>query len=69
MTDDARLRAMISDSTRNERVNEAVAADVAHKPAEWTPEQEAELIQRLHGTDAERLDRLIAEQNERIRRS
>lgn len=67
--DDARLRAIINESKRNNVANPAVAADLQYKPHHWTPAEEAELVQKLHGTDAERLDALIAENNERIRRT
>lgn len=67
MTDDARLRAIINESRRNERDNPAVAADTRYKPSEWTAEQERELVERQHGTERERIDRLVAEFNEQQR--
>lgn len=66
MTDE-RLRAVINDGLRNQRTNPAVAADVQYKPAEWTAEQEAELVANRYGTERERIDKLIAEHNERNR--
>lgn len=67
MSDD-RLRALIKAGLDNERDNPAVAADVQYRPHEWTQEQEQELVARIHGTEAQRIDRLIAEQNEEMRR-
>lgn len=64
-----RLAAIIRAQGDNMRTNPAVAADVQYRPAEWTPDMEAELIAKRYGTDAERIDRLIAEQNERTRRT
>ncbi|GAA1523079.1 hypothetical protein HD600_000207 [Microbacterium ginsengiterrae] len=67
--DDDRLHAIIAESMRNARTNEALQADVQYRPSEWTPEMEAALVQKLHGSEAERIDKLIAEQNEWARRS
>jgi hypothetical protein len=64
---DPRTRAIIDASIANNRNNPAVQSDVQYRPAEWTPEQERELIERLHGTERERIDRLIAEHNEQQR--
>ncbi|WP_404435175.1 hypothetical protein LG322_08450 [Microbacterium aerolatum] len=69
INEDPYMRAVIDQSLQNERSNPAVAADVEYKPAEWTEEQTAELIERQHGDERERIDRLVAENNERIRRS
>lgn len=69
MSDD-RTRAIVNDARRRDPVRDAaLEAERQYKPAEWTPEMERELVERLHGTDAERLDALIAAENERIRRS
>lgn len=68
MTDDARLRAIINESRRNERDNPAAAAGTEHAPHVWTADEEADLVQRIHGDERERIDRLIAEFNEAQRR-
>lgn len=68
--DDARLRAIIADSSRPDPLRDAArAADVQYAPRAWTEAEEAELVEKLHGTEAERLDALIAELNESRRRS
>ena len=65
-----RLRAIINDAKRSDVLRDAaLVAEQQYRPAQWTPAMEAELVERLHGTDAERLDALIAENNERIRKS
>lgn len=68
MTDD-RLSAIIAESQHNQRTNPAAAADRQYQPEEWTPEMEAELMRNRFGTDEERLSTLLAEQNERTRRT
>lgn len=69
MTDD-RLRALIADSSRPDPARDAArAADVQYAPRAWTEAEEAELVEKLHGTEAERLDKMIAELNEQRRRS
>lgn len=68
MTDD-RLSAIIAESQHNQRTNPAAAADQQYQPEEWTPEMEAELMRNRYGTDEERLSTLLAEQNERTRRT
>lgn len=65
--DDARLQAIIRESERNARTNPAVAADVQLQPSQWSEAETSALMLKLHGTEAERLDRLIAEANERNR--
>ncbi|WP_139305271.1 hypothetical protein [Microbacterium hydrocarbonoxydans] len=61
---------MLNDASRPDAVRDAaLAAEQAYKPHQWTPEQEAELVERVHGTEREWIDRMIAEQNERQRRS
>ena len=69
MTDDPRLRAIVSESLRNERNNPALEAEQRYKPSQWTDAQTAELMERLHGDERERIDRLVSEHNERMRRS
>ncbi|MGF2950303.1 hypothetical protein [Microbacterium alcoholitolerans] len=69
MTDNnERTRAIINDARRSDPVRDAaLEAERQYRPAEWTPEQEAELIERQHGTERERIDRLVSEHNERQR--
>ncbi|MGF2950453.1 hypothetical protein [Microbacterium alcoholitolerans] len=62
------LLAIIAESERNQRENEYARTEQTYTPKAWTPEEEAALMDKLHGTDAERLDRLIAEHNEQQRR-
>lgn len=68
MTDE-RLSAIVRAQGENIRSNPAVAADVQYKPAQWTPDMEAELVANRYGTERERIDKLVAEQNERTRRT
>jgi hypothetical protein len=69
MAHDDMLDAIISASLRNGRENPAVAAATEHAPHQWTPEEETELAQRLHGTESERIAKLVDEQNARNRLS
>ncbi|MEJ1091956.1 hypothetical protein [Microbacterium istanbulense] len=69
-TDDIRLngteremRALIAESEHNRRTNPALEAE-RYRPTEWTPEMERELVERVHGDERARIDRLIAEHNE-----
>lgn len=64
---DERTRAIIAASRENQRENPALEADAQYKPAEWTEAQERELVEHLHGTEAQRIDALIARQNEEMR--
>ncbi|MFP1601894.1 hypothetical protein ACLD0U_04290 [Microbacterium sp. 2216-1] len=41
-----------------------MSADTEHAPAQWTPQQEAEYVARVHGSDDERIAALVAQQNE-----
>lgn len=67
MSTDPRLAAIIRAQGENIRTNPAVTADVQHEPVEWTAEQEAELVANRWGTERERIDKLIADHNERNR--
>lgn len=67
--EDDKLRAIIADSSRPDPMRDAArAADVQYAARAWTEAEERELVERLHGSEAERLDRLVSEINEQQRR-
>lgn len=57
--------AKIRASLANERTNEAQAAEKANAPKAWTATEEAELVNKLHGTPEERIQKLIDQANRR----
>lgn len=62
--DNARLRAIIADARRSDPVRDAaLAAEREYAPKAWTQAEEAELVEHMHGTDAERLAKLVDEAN------
>ena len=64
--EEERWNAIRNASLRNERENPAVQAE--YRPEQFTPEMERELVEKVHGTEAERIDRLVAEFNEAQRK-
>lgn len=62
------LLAIIADSERNQRENEYAKVEQDYSPKVWTPEEEAALMDKLHGGERERIDKLVSEYNEQQRK-
>lgn len=61
----ALYRARLRESLRNEATNPATAAEREHAPKAWNEAEEADLVNRLYGSEEERLAKLLDEANHR----
>lgn len=61
--DDALYKAKLRASLANESTNDALAAQNLNTPKRWTEAQEIDLVQKMHGTTEQRIQRLIEDAN------